>query len=314
MPPPGGRTLLTSHPVCDMQRETSGEIFIILEALLYGLFPIIINYGSGVMPPILFAGLSIICAAIALCVYLTLTGQLNAVFNKEALPYILGVTICIIIIPSLLIYSGTTFTSGLNTVILLEAEVLFTFLICGIFFGEAITMQVVFGAILMVSGVIAVLYNGNLNINIGELLIIAGTFFYPFGNSMAKKAMHFVSPPVILFIRSLLGGLFLIGISFLWENHTVPVITIIKDYWLFIIINGILIMTVSKILWYEGIRRLELIKARALNSLAPVAGFVFAFLCLHENPSSFQIAGLLFTLSGLYTLTRKPKLKRQELL
>ena len=69
--------------------------------------------------------------------YVDLQAQLK---NKKALQYILAITVFIIIIPSLFIFKGGSLTSGINTSILLQSEIVFTFLIYSIIKYEKITL------------------------------------------------------------------------------------------------------------------------------------------------------------------------------
>lgn len=133
-----------------IEAERLGELLILCEILAFALFPIVVNYTTKLMPPILFAGLSIIMAGVALFIYMLTKKQLSQLKNIQALKYILAVTLFVIIIPSIFIFTGTSKTSGINTTILLQTEILFAFLICGIFIREKITFQRIGGAVMVV--------------------------------------------------------------------------------------------------------------------------------------------------------------------
>lgn len=290
-----------------IESERWGELLIICEVLVYALFPIVVNYTTKLMPPILFAGLSTIMAGVALFTYILIKKQLSKLKNIQALKYILAVTLFVTIIPSILIFTGTSKTSGINTTILLQTEILFAFLICGVFVGEKITPQRIGGAITVVIGAIAILYNGTLQINRGDLLIIAGTFFFPIGNIYAKKALKLTTPAVILLVRSFLGGMILVLISLLFENYQVSFSGYVVDNFKFILLNGALIYGLSRLLWYEGLKRLDISKATSLAISYPAFSLFYSYIFLKEIPTIFQWIGFIIIFWGIFILTYKRK-------
>jgi O-acetylserine/cysteine efflux transporter len=289
-----------------LREQKIGETFVLSQVALYGLFPIVINYGAKIMPPILFLAMSTLTGTAVLFIYLLATRRFKDIFNKKAYKYIFGVIIFIAIIPKLLIILGTSLTSGTNTAILLQAEIIFTFLICSIFFHEKITLKRLIGATIVLSGATAVLYQGSFDINTGDLLIIAGTFFFPIGNIFAKKALQLTSAAAILFLRSIVAGLFLLMLSFAVEGTSGTFLFHANTNLFYILINGILIMALTKVLWYEGLRRIDISKAVAIGISSPAFSLLFAYMFLSEIPNAYQIFGVAAIIAGVLIITRKP--------
>jgi drug/metabolite transporter (DMT)-like permease len=287
--------------------EKTGELMIFGEMLTYSFFPIIIAYSTKILPPVMFAALSILIATFSLLLYLIITKNLKSVFNASALKYILGVTLFIVILPSIFIFVGSSKTSGINTSILLQSEILFTFIIYGIFAIEKITVKKSVGALLVLVGTFFILYNGKSAINIGDLMIIVGTFFYPIGNYFAKKALEITSPSAILFTRNLIGGIVLLIFSLIFENQFSTYQNVIS-YWPFILLNGIIVYHLSKTLWYEGIKRIDVSKAIAIScGGSPAFSLILAILILNEIPTIYQIAGFATVAIGIFVLIMKTK-------
>lgn len=277
------------------------------ETLMYSLFPIIIAYSTKILPPILFAGLSTLVASITLFIFILFKRDLKSLKNKDTIKYTLGITLFIIIIPSILIFTGSSKTSGINTTILLQSEILFTFLIFGLFSIEKITIRKTIGALLVLIGTFFIVYNGSTDINTGDLLIIAGTFFYPIGNFFAKKALKVGPPSTILFIRSFLGGIVLIAISLIFENQSTS-LEKLSNYWSLILLNGIFIYHLSKLLWYEGIKRIDISKAIPISVGGYLAfSLLFAILFLKEIPTVYQLIGFIAVIGGIFVLLKKSK-------
>lgn len=293
-----------------LSEERLGEILVFGEMTLSALFPIIISYGTRLMPPIFFAGTSTLTAGIVLFFYLAITKQFNKLRNKKTIIYSLWVTLLIIIIPCILIFIGTSKTSGINTSLLLQSEIVFMFIIYSLLKYEVITKRRIFGAIIIILGTAVIVYNGSANINLGDILIIAGTLSYPIGNIFARKALGVTTTPVLLFIRNSIGGLILIAISLLFETYNQPFFYFITNFYPYILLSGILVYCISKVLWYEGLRKLEINKA-ILISLGgyPAASLLFTYVFLHEVPTTYQWVGFFLILGGLFiTITKAKKL------
>lgn len=290
-----------------LSTERQGEILVLGEVIIFALFPIIANFTTKIMPPILFGALSLLTAAVALAIYMLIKGEYKEIANKKAIKYVLGVVLFIIILPSIFLYTGTSKTSGVNTAILMQTEIFFTFLIVGTFTSEKITSKKIIASLLIAIGALAILYNGNFDINWGDLLIIVSSIFYPIGNIYAKKALDLTTPSAILFYRGLVGGLVLLIVSLLFENYNATVLQYFGDNMKLILLNGVLIYFIAKMIWYEGFKKLEISKAIPLLMSHPAFGLIYAYLFLNEIPSLYQLIGFVIIMLGVWTITSKAK-------
>lgn len=294
--------------ISQRKQELMGEIFILCKLPIVGLLPIIINYTTKLMPPMLFASLSTFAAALFMFFYIWAKGEFKKTADRKALPSLIGVTLFSIVIPLALIFTGTSMTSSINTTLLLQTELFFTFIIAGFFLKEDMTWQKIVGASLLILGVTAVVYKGGFTNNWGNILIIAGTASYPIGNIFGKKALRITSPTIILFVRNSLAWPVLLLMSFAIEKYNLNFSQYLKDNFHFILINGILIYALSKILWYEGLKRLDISKAVPLGIASPVFSIAYAYLFLKEIPTQQQLVGLFVIFAGIFILTRKKQI------
>lgn len=291
-----------------LRQQRMGEVFILLSGVLDGLFPIIINYSVKIVPPLFFAGIGIMASTGLFLGYILIFRMGAALRLKlKDFQYILGIIAFIIVIPNTLIFIGTAYTSGINTSLLLRTEVLFTFLICGWWLKEeVVTGRKIFGAAVVTLGTILVLYNGNFQINLGDILIILGTALFPLGNICAKRALRRgVAVAVILFYRALGGGLILLTMSVIFEGGVQNWPALLKIIWPMILVMGFFILFIEKIFWYEGIKRIDITLAIALVTAAPAFSLIFAMIFLNEYPSWYQIAGMFLAFVGVGLLITK---------
>ena len=138
-------------------------------------------------------------------------------------------------------------------------------------------------------------------------MIIAGILFFPIVCIYGIKALKLTTPAVILFVRSILGGTILILISLLFENYQVSFSRYVVDNFKFILLNGVFICGLSRLLWYEGLKRLDISKATSLAMSYPAFSLFYSYIFLKEIPTIFQWIGFMIIFCGIFILTYKRK-------
>lgn len=289
------------HSAADRRR---GKTFLLITAVLHGLFPIFLHAGVSIFPPAFFAGSSLLVASAFPFLWLLARGENAFAMNARIFGQLLFVCCFNLILPTLFIAIGTQWTSGINTTLLLQAEMLFTFLIVNVLFREHLGKRRMIGASIVFLGTVVVLFHGNLHLNVGELLIVLGTMFYPFGNLISKKLVKAVPTMEILALRSSISGAALLLLSlFLGEDAASALDRSMTAAGGLILLQGFFVLFVSKVLWYEGLRWISVGRSVFIVSSAPAFGVLFAVLLLHEMPTIQQLMGLSLTLLGVFFLT-----------
>jgi len=281
-----------------MQKEKAGIIFVLTSAAMWGIFPVIVNRGVQSMPPLTYAAITTLLAACGAFVYAAATGKLYELKNRKSYKSLIMVTLCIVFIPQVLFFIGTSKTTGLNSSLLLLSEIIFT-LIFTPFIGERTTAKKLLGAIGVFFGAAVVLYKGSFSINTGDVLIILSTATYPLGNYYAKKAFNYVSPTIILFVRFLLAGIFMLVLSFAIESPIASV-NIFLHNWPLVLFTGLFLLGINKIIWYEGLKRLDISKAISLAITFPVFSLITLAVFFNEIPSIQQLIGIMIMGLGVY--------------
>ena len=289
------------------KQERRAEGLVLCSAVIEGSFPIVANRAVRVFPALAFVSIS---SFVGFIMHLTLLLARRVPFpsvSGRVWVDVMGVTMCNSVFALLFIFLGTQFTSGINTALLLQSEMLFSFLIFTFLFGERATRRQYMGAAGVLAGTIFVLYNGSFSLNRGDLLIIFGTMFYPFGNQFAKRALEHLPSGYILMIRDLVGAFVFLALSVAFENLTLQVFSVVREYWLLIVLYGVFVLVGSKLCWYEGLKVLSLTKAISIILSYPVFSMAFAAIFLKEIPTVYQLVGFVVTLAGLSVLiSRRP--------
>ena len=286
-------------------KETQGALFTLTSALLWGLFPILVNSKSQTIPPIFFGGIISIFTAIGSLIWMVSRKKTKECKKKEAYFSLFMVSLCIIIIPNILFFIGTRQTSGINSSVLMLSEILFTLFFTP-FFGEKNTIQKYLGSIGILVGGALVLFKGNsINLNMGDLLILLSTVTFPIGNFYSKRALYIVSPSVILTARYGIGGIVLLLISFTFEPIHAIKESFIEHYMFFILI-GCILLSVCKITFYEGMKRLDISKVISLEMTYPLFSVLFLYFCFDTDIQLQQILGVvIIIIGGFFTIRRK---------
>ena len=210
--------------------------------------------------------------------------------------------------PALLLY-GLQQTEASDASILTNGEVIFTIILAAAFFGEKPRGRI--GA-LAVGLVIAGLFIATtdlefsetiLRFNAGNLMILGSMFFWAVDNNFSRRLTTRVHPAKIAMVKSLVGGLILLGIAVLvgkWAEFT----TIESNLWLIIVPMALSGFGGALLLFLQGIKRIGTVKTMSIFSLTPIFGIVIAAIVLGESISILQGVATAIIIGGILLVTR----------
>lgn len=285
-----------------ISKERTGELFIIFEALLWGLFPVMTVLSQNKLPSLISLGFSTLFSSIFFGAIITYKNKWQELKNISALQDILIATALLGILYYLLFFFGLRFTSPGNASIIALSEIFFSYVYFHVWKKDDLPSQHIIGAILMIIGVIIIFYPNLHSFQIGDLLILAASFIAPFGNFYQKRARTKVSSESILFIRSFLSAVVVLFLAFIFHNSFFT-----KNFnssLLFLLINGVLVLGLSKVFWIEGIHRISIMKANALGSIAPLVALFFSFILLQKIPTMYQLISFIPMFFGILFLSK----------
>ncbi|MCB1638750.1 MAG: DMT family transporter, partial [Thiothrix sp.] len=252
-----------------IHRERVGELYMVGAATLWGLLPVISKQAYEHIPILVCAALSASVTAIFFACLLTLRKEWHDLLCKEALTssVISGVGIGVVFYG--LVFWGQSMVPASTTSVLLLLEVFFSMLLLRIIAHERLTRRQMFGAAIMVTGAVIVLAPDSANfLGFGELVLLLAAAVPPIANLHMQRARQYVGVSSILFLRSCISLVMLCMLALWTEPLPTPSGLWAAAPW--VLINGILILGVSKVFWVEAIRFIPISKAAAMNSLAPL--------------------------------------------
>jgi drug/metabolite transporter (DMT)-like permease len=274
--------------------------------MIWGLFPVITVLSLAHVSPLLSAGISNIIAAVFFGVIMTIKRLWKELFIKEAWYDIIGATLTIGVIFYGLNFTALSYTSTGNQSILALTEISFSFLIMGVILKrETITKQKIIGSILMTSGALLILFQQITDLNIGDLFVLIAAAIGAYGNAFAKKALDHVSSITLMFFRSGVGGIIFITVALIMGDS----FSGWQDSWIFLLINGLVLLGITKIMWLECIKRIDVSLAVNFFPLSTAMAVLFAYFLLDEIPNTAQLLGFIPIIVGLFVLTRSTSTK-----
>ena len=282
-----------------LARETKiGALIVLLGTFIWSFHPILIQRVTQSAPGLVVMVLTHTTALVVASIFFLAKGNFSGLFKKHLYRDQLWAAFLIVILPMTLFYTGARLTSGVNASVLLLSELLFTLPLAA-WNGESITRAKLIGSGAILLGSFLVLFRGFDHFSWGDVLIILSTASYPFGNFISKRLLKEISPETLLLSRLALGlpALFLISLIFApGYNYG----SVFKAHWLTIIVAGGFCLAISKIMWFNGIKRLEISQALPLGLTFPVFSLITLVALGWETVSLQQFFGILCLFIGVY--------------
>ena len=275
-----------------------GAAIVLLGTFIWSFHPILIQRVTQSAPGLVVAVLTHTIALIMALVFFLVKGDFSGFTKKHLYRDQLLAAFLIVVLPMTMFYIGARLTSGVNASVLLLFELLFTLPLAA-WNGESITRAKLIGSGAILIGSFLVLFKGFDHFSWGDILIIFSTASYPFGNFISKRLLKEISPETLLVSRLALGlpALFLIALIF---APGYSYVSIFKAHWLAIVGAGAFCLAISKIMWFNGIKRLEISQALPLGLTFPMFSLITLTLLGWETISLQQFFGIMALFVGVY--------------
>lgn len=198
----------------------------------------------------------------------------------------------------ILLYS-LRFTTPANLAILNQAEMLYSLLLSYILLKEIPSVKQLFASALILLGVTAILFEGKLSINKGDIIVLSCLWMFQISHIAAKKlpremphalisaAKNFYSLPILVLLLCLSGGMFI-----KWNT----------DLFIVLGFTGIIRYGLSTLLWFIAIRSMHLAKATAIALSFPALTLLISVALGYDTLNAYKVAGLALTMAGAWWL------------
>ena len=292
----------------EIEREKrKGETLTLFNAVLWAFFPVVTIFSYAILPSLVSLAWSTLFAAIFFAGVMTYTHKWHELKNPTLWKYSFWIALFIGVLFYGFFFLGLERTTAGNAAIITQFEVFTMFFLFHVLRGERMSIEYKIGSALMVLGALIVLAKDFTHFNVGDILILIATFCSPLGNLYQQKARAFASSESIMFLRSLLSLPPVFAVAYFFYGN-IPS-SAVYDSLPVLILNGVLFLGISKIIFIESIHRISVTKAIALGSITPLLTLIAAWPLLDQIPNIWQLISLLPILLGVFLLTDNIKFK-----
>jgi drug/metabolite transporter (DMT)-like permease len=210
-----------------------------------------------------------------------------------------------------LFFEGLKRTTASDASVLEGGELLFTVIIALLFFKEKLTKIGYLGMTITIIGITLIsslssnannqntLYN--LNLNFGNILLILSTLCWGLDNNISKIiSKKITNTAKIVLLKSLIGGIFLLIISF-FLGYTVNFEITQIPYLLILGIGG---FGLSLFFFIESLRIIGTLKTIVIFSSSAIFGLSLSFIILNEKIGIMQLIAAALVILGLYYVNK----------
>lgn len=294
-----------------LKEGRKGELYVAAATFVGGIFPIIGALAVHTVPPLTALFFSTIVTTIFFVPFIAYKRPWHEFRSWTVWRYSFIVAVLIGFLLYGFFFLGLRYTSPGNAAIINLFAVFTSFIFFNMWRGEPISFSYKIGALLMVLGAIIVLVPGFSSANLGDLYILLATVCAPIGNYYQQKVRDIASSETLMFLRSILSLPFIGLLALFLQEHTS--VQNLYDAAPYLLINGAIVLGLSKIFWIEAIHRMLVTKAEAFFSAAPFVTLLFAHLILDQTPTLWQIVAIVPLFIGVLLLTDQIRLRRRKL-
>ncbi len=284
-------------------KEQKGELFIVSSAFFWSLFPVITILSYVSVSPLVSLAWSTFFSAIFFVIVVCIKRSWHELRRWSAYKDMLIGTFIQGICYYLLFFFALKYTSAGNAALILPTEILFTYLFFRFGRKDSLSSYHTIGAFLMLIGAAVVLYPNFKEFHRGDMLIILACAIAPIGNFFQQRARKSVGSETIMLVRSCVSTVVIFLVVF-FSGLNSSLFTIKPSLFL-LIVNGFLLLGLTKLFWIEGIHRISVTKAIALSNISPLLTLFFAWLLLRDTPTVWQLGALIPTFFGIRFLQKQ---------
>lgn len=284
----------------NVPRISSGVVFALASAVLFGLSTPLAKILVGDVNPWLLAGLLYLGSGLGLAITygvmrLTRNARGEASLRRADLPWLAGVVFFGGLAGPVLLMLGLSQTQSSTAALLLNLEGLFTLVIAWVVFRENTDLRIITGAIAILAGAVLLSWQGGaIAIHWSTLAIAGACLCWGIDNNLTRK-LSIADPIQITIIKGLVAG----SVNFVLaqtQGATIPGVNLLAGS----AVVGFFGYGLSLVLFVLALRSVGSARTGAYFALAPFIGASASVIFLHDAVTVRLIIAGLFMAAGLY--------------
>jgi drug/metabolite transporter (DMT)-like permease len=207
-----------------------------------------------------------------------------------------------------LFIEGIKRTTASNTSLILSLTPVFVAMMSALLKFERLHWAAWGGIFISFLGLYLVIARGNSGFHFsgqnfrGDLMIFLATIFWALYTVLARPALEKVSALKFTSLTIAIGTFFYLPLA-ASDIRRLPWREISLGGWAYLLYSAVFALVLGMVIWFISVKRVGNSRTAIYGNITPIFTVLFAHLILSEGLSTFQAAGALVILAGVY-LTR----------
>ncbi|GAB4074202.1 DMT family transporter [Barrientosiimonas marina] len=207
-------------------------------------------------------------------------------------------------------FEGLVTADSTTSALILAMSPIVTGFLAAVFLKESITVRMVLGAVIAITGIYFVVTKGGAAIHFepGLWWIVATMVTFAILIIITRVLSQRVSPMTTTFYSNLTGLIVSIPVIFIMDDP----VSVSSDWqgWSFLIVTAIIVHGLATLLWNQNIRYADASKAGILSNLEPFAAMLMGVILLQKPITIYEITGSLLIVGGVLFATYQRRARR----
>ncbi|GAB3043645.1 DMT family transporter [Virgibacillus ainsalahensis] len=194
-----------------------------------------------------------------------------------------------------------------SALVLATAPILTGFL-AAIFLKEKLTIRMLLGSVLAITGIFLVVTKGSLSsvyIDKGLLWIVVTMVTFAIMIIMTRMLSQQMDPLTITLYSNIVGFIVSVPFVFILDNPLRIGVTVFD--WALLIGTAVTVHGIATLIWNNNIRHVDASKASILSNLEPFVAMITGLILLYKPITGVEITGSLFIVGGVIFSTYQRK-------
>ncbi|RJS62459.1 EamA family transporter [Bacillus sp. PK3_68] len=200
-----------------------------------------------------------------------------------------------------------------TSALILAMTPILTGLLAALFLKEKLTIRMLVGSIVAITGIYFVVTKGHLSslhVDKGLVWIIVTMITFAIMIIMTRVLSKRIDALTITLYSNVVG--FVVSIPFVFLLDIPLRITSNSKGWAFLAATAIVVHGIATLIWNSNIRYVDASKASMLSNLEPFVAMVTGLIILHKPITKIELLGALFIVSGVVLSTYQRKSAQEQ--
>lgn len=280
----------------------------LLLSLIFGVSPVASKFAADGFPVFTVAALRVLIATAAFIpILFFVRPRWPRPSGRECAWFLLlGATGFLIF--SGLYFLGLQLSSASHAVVVFGAGPMITALFAALILKEALSLEKVAGIVITLAGVVVIVASSGTGLSsgsvLGDLALLGAITSWGFYSIYAKPLIATFGPIVVTAYSVMAGTLLLTPIALLTGMDLATLTMAPGDAWLGILFSGLVSTVIAYILWNRGVRSIGPTLTMVFSNLAPVWGFITAYVLRGEVITAWHLLAGACVIAGVFLANR----------